>query len=380
MRKIIKTALSKGVSVKIDLIEFQKLFGDRIYELTDQLTSLIAERCFRKYGINPHVTEKLSYIEIYSDNINPEHYGYIQKEVDLIESELLAKLGKSFHYISMFYSKEKLEPIKLAIYRVKETRIGESILYKALGLACWYFRRSGLECVPLGRKTIGIVTGEFAEHIEQLEASIELGEIKFAYKGFKVLDFKDKRDKLAIKKLIDYRIKEIYASKGYIIDGLHVYEKKSIVDDPQVIVRPGVEIQTYIFDNGRFSIALSPRYSIEARGTLSDMKCEKEKLIGTRVRRITDNLSGKITGVKGNLFEVSIGGLVLLEKGDNLVKIYDIRELKTLGISKEVISLLRMNPAKWSAYISEFISPIRSFEVANQNIRIICEMSNVETL
>ncbi len=380
MSKILKLSFINGISIKIDLIEAQKLFKNRAYELVDQLTSIIVERCFRKYGLRPSVSEKISYIEIHSQKFDPFLYGYIERELNNIEEELLLKIGNITHFLLMFYSKEKLEEIDLARYIIKKTDLLASQIYAGLGRAIWSLRRMGIESVPLGRIGIGIVAAKNAKLDDIIRLDTGIGEITFVFKDIYKIDFSRSRDRLITKKLIDYRIKEKFLSKGYIVDKLSVFDKYSIIESPEICIRPGIDLQTYVYENGRFSIAVSPRYSIEAVKKLSETGLKSSILIGSRVRRISDNLSGIITGIKGKFYEVMIDGEKYLEDGENLVKIYDISELRKIGLSKKFISILRMTPRKLYSYVGKYIDVIETLEIASQVIHLSKELPSVENI
>jgi len=357
--------LGRGVRVTINLIELEKMLGDRTEEIATQLVEKISERCFRKYGFTPYVEEKLTSISIYNSKVTSVFYGFIEREVEEIESNLFSKLGFVIHAVSIIKSKNKIPSLKIALYRLKE-KISRGDLYKKTALASRSIRKvSGFDVAPYRGGVVALILTEDIEVEDTFKIDAEWGSLTFEREGTKELALREMRDREFLKKVLNEKAREKLRKKGFLIDGLQAFFAYSSIASKPVIVRRGMRFQSLVWRNGYVGYALSPALSVEARHSLAEDP--SQAVIGCRVRRMSDGISGFLREV-GDVCVFYSRGLELKAELEDLVRIYEMKDLEELGLVNEVLRISKEMQSSWSPIVNIFLDAISGIVVGGEEI------------
>ena len=363
MPRLISVSWGRGVEVTVNLVEAERIFGDRAGEVVERILEMVSERCFHSLGLSPKIEKTASYVKIYDPRSRAVHMGYAEREAELIETEVLSRLSLSIHYASIFRSHNTLKPVRTAIYESLvevPASISFGIMWEAARALKKIFR---YDAAPAGRGKVGVAVPLGVSLEETFEYSSGAFPVEFRLVGYREASPSEPWGRRFLKLLVNEKIRLALRARGMLVDRLKAFFDYSVVEGAPVLVRRGYEFSSRVAPTGVVAVSVTPSLSVEARETLS----EEEVAAGVRVRRVSDGLSGRVVSVlEGGRCKVMIGGVASEEELDNLVKIYDTRELARIGVMRDILRQARKLHSEWEDYVLGFVEAIRTLEVAGQ--------------
>jgi len=397
--RVLRTSLIKDkIVVSLDLSELDRVFEERSLEMLDQVVSEV-KGIMESYGLKEvRVEERLSSIEILGKG-KANIFGFIEREINELERRILEKAGHLEHEVYLFYNVNKLSSVRIIVYSVEprppKSPTGHRIIAK---LCNSLTRHSHLFWGELG--SAKVATLEIGSAVLSEEFKVYVDNVEFKLKLFEVreLDFLNKWDRELFKRIVNRALKSKLRAKGYKIRGLTVIIGSPIFTHELVNVWSACDIQTLVFSNGYIALAISPRHIIEATknlwesyGTKEEMLKYVKELRGMLVRskvnlltyRIVDILDVSVSEPLKQLGGVSLvklysnytldpsepvivvnrGGVLDYYSPSLLIRIYNLQELRKMGLSREVYRRIKLSLIEWPQRASTIIKDINPLDV-----------------
>ncbi len=352
MARIFKVVLASYLRVIIDLSALEDIYGSRSDQYAEKLAERIKEECFRGEA---EIRFTPSYVAVEAKRI-PELYGFIQRCVENIEHKILATRGLTSHIIALYRSKNSLQPFDYTSYQLI-TEVPESIKYRAVALSADTLRRGGYECTPYGSTIVCYFEEVFPP--TELRAETVFGETIFKIRDRGKAVFSERKGRDIARRFFNSAIREKLRNAGFIVYGQSIFEKRNVFKSEDIVVKPGFRYTSRVDESGYIYLYISPKFSIESP-PLYDFK---EDLVGSLARTVDTGLTGRIKGFEGNNFLVDIQGVTCRVKPGYLTLIYSMDELQRIGLSRDLLSTMRLGPKKLLDYSNKYIRAVSGVEV-----------------
>ena len=364
MPRLLTVSYGRGVEVVINLMSLDEVLGERAYELLPRIVELVRERCFASLGLSSKVEEELSYVKVYSPSATLGHMGFIERAAEELEAYVRERMGLSRHFLTTFRSRERLEGVEVALYKVG-SEVPRSAAYQLTWAAARALSRlTGLDAAMFRLGVVGLALIRGVEPPRSFSVDTPLGLLEFKYAGRAEAAPSDERGREFLKRLVNEKIRAKLREKGLLVDRLRAYYRHASLVGKGVGVRRGFEYSTYIDERGYAYLSVAPSLSVEALGPISEVGCEE----GARVRRLTDGLTGTLVSLSGGACRVDYGGVVVSEDPSTLVRVYSMRDLERLGLARQMIKLSRELHSRWREVAESFLDLIEGLEVAGEGI------------
>jgi len=383
--RLFKPFFSKGVGVILDLVEAERIFGERLQELLPSLVEKVIEECFIKTGVGkPLVKEEFAYIRFFKPGVGPDFYGFVERSIDMLEKYIYFKFGVEGFSASVFISRNPLQKITIVLYNILGlySRQPTPEGYKTTARIANSLHKMGFIAAEYSFGVVGIVKQPGLKYSEEIGIGIRGETYKLVSSGEKRLNFARNRDRIYVKKIMDRFIRDKFRKLGYIVKGLRAFENYSRIVSNIIEVRPGFEYQLDVLEDGYVILFLSPRYMLtssktlwEEYGSRGNLLRSKKELVGLKVRRVTDGslfviedilesrVTEKISQLETTVYDmyrsygeidvrepivvVSRGGALEYIPPSLLKRVIDQRSLRKLGLSKSILRETRPCPEEW---------------------------------
>lgn len=414
MRRLFRLNYESGPVLVLDLVEAERLFGPRLEEVLPQLIENIVRKCFRELGIEKvSIREGISFIE-FRARTGAEIYGFFEKRVHELMRDLMQRAGAVSHHVLMFVSREPIRDLKIKVYRVLNIPHPVSPeKYRMISRICNRLFKAGVYCSELDHEHIGVLESPYSVLSSPIKVSLDEKEFTLEAIGTMTLPLTDWKFRRFLEKLIGRVLRDKFRELGYYVRGANVFPEVDVLQSPLVDVKMGFEVRVSISTEGYVNLYLSPRSSIVAKRSLWEeymdrdlMISDRRSLVGCRVRHEVNGLVGTIVNILDKSVDepldelrgkcitelyserdisseepvivISVRGALDYTAPSLLKRIYDLHELKRLGISKKVIKKLRRYPEEWVNSALELISSLGTIQLPTISIEFVEEPIEVE--
>ncbi|RLF08878.1 MAG: hypothetical protein DRJ69_05675 [Thermoprotei archaeon] len=228
-------------------------------------------------------------------------------------------------------------------------------------------------------------------YVDDVEFKLRLLEVR-------ELNFLNKWDRELLKRIVNRALRSKLRAKGYRVRGLVIITGSPIFAHELVNVWPACDVQTLVFSNGYIALAISPRHLIEATmnlwesyGTREEVLKHVRELRGVLVRSIVNSLTYRVVDVLNvsvNEPLKQLGGMSLVKLYSDytldplepvvvvnrggvldyyppslLIRIYNLQELKRMGLSREVYRRIKLSLMEWPRRASAIVKDINPLDV-----------------
>jgi len=391
----------KRIFVKIDLVVFSNVFHERSSELIDGLVNRVKE-IFERYGLENVDVSDDGYSIVFSTPISPILIGYIERDIFELERSIMDRFGLVEHKVSIHHSLNKIPIFRICVYKVfqKISRGPEG--YRITGRICNFLSKS--YHVYWGELGLGIIATMIhggLSYPDEIRIEVEGKPYSLKCVEIRDVDLNSRRDRFFLQRFIDRIIRDRLREKGYRAWRNTIFMDKVIYDHEQFDVRMNVNFQTIIYSDGFIGLSLSPRHSIRAKKSLWEVYGlrlieNRREVRGIRVRSKHDmrmyfvkdvldkSIDEPLDELKGFSMRDIYGeygldsgepGVLVYREGlytcippSLLYRIYDLHELKKLGVSRDVYRCIRRNLHEWPKIAEKIVGEINPISLLDNEI------------